>query len=85
MNQLNHTDNRNRDLSSRHQLRRLVLMLAIPIIAENLLLSMMEYVDTAMVGSLGPNATAAVAKKGSQGDYLAQSPGIVPGAAELYE
>ena len=61
MNQLNHPDNRNRDLSSRRQLRRLVLMLAIPIIAENLLLSMMEYMDTAMVGSLGPNATAAVA------------------------
>ena len=43
------------------QLRRLVLSLALPILAENLLLSLMEYVDTAMVGSLGPSATASVA------------------------
>ena len=55
------TNNLSGTSSSRRQLRRLVLMLAIPIIAENMLLSMMEYVDTAMVGSLGPNATAAVA------------------------
>ncbi|MBR4409948.1 MAG: MATE family efflux transporter [Firmicutes bacterium] len=45
----------------RRRLRRMVLSLALPILAENLLLSMMEYVDTAMVGSLGPNATASVA------------------------
>lgn len=61
MNLSNHTDNRNQNPDSRRQLRRLVLALAIPIIAENMLLSMMEYVDTAMVGSLGPDATAAVA------------------------
>ena len=58
MNISNPTD---KPIISRRQLRRQVLALAIPIIAENMLLSMVEYVDTAMVGSLGPNATASVA------------------------
>ena len=34
--------------------------LAWPAIAEQLLLTMATYVDTAMIGSLGANATAAV-------------------------
>lgn len=43
------------------KLLRQVLLLAVPAILENLLISMVEYVDTAMVGSLGPHATASVA------------------------
>ncbi len=42
-------------------MRRRVLKLAVPSILENLLLSMVEYMDTAMVGTMGPLATAAVA------------------------
>ncbi len=38
-----------------------LLMLAWPAILEQLLLTLVRYVDTAMVGSLGANATAAVA------------------------
>lgn len=40
---------------------RTVLMLSWPAIAEQFLVSMASLIDTAMVGSLGPNATAAVA------------------------
>ena len=42
-------------------MRKQVLTLAVPSIIENLLVSIVEYADTAMVGSLGPLATAAVA------------------------
>ena len=42
-------------------MRQRVLKLAVPSIIENLLMSLVEYADTAMVGSLGPLATAAVA------------------------
>ena len=42
-------------------LMRRVWLLAFPAIVESLLVSMVQYVDTAMVGSLGPDATAAVA------------------------
>ena len=42
-------------------MRKRVLTLAVPSIIENMLLSIVEYADTAMVGSLGPMATAAVA------------------------
>ena len=42
-------------------MRKRVLTLAVPSIIENMLLSIVEYADTAMVGSLGPLATAAVA------------------------
>ncbi len=38
-----------------------LLMLALPAIAEQFLITMVNYVDTAMVGSLGANATAAIA------------------------
>lgn len=48
-------------ISDRKVLRHQVLALAIPIICEKMLISLVEYVDTAMVGSLGPNSTAAVA------------------------
>ena len=45
-----------------HENRARVLMrLAWPAIAEQILLTLVSYVDTAMVGSLGANATAAVA------------------------
>lgn len=42
-------------------MQKRVLTLAVPSILENLLLSIVEYADTGMVGSLGPMATAAVA------------------------
>ena len=37
----------------------ILMMLAWPAILEQLLLTLVRYVDTAMVGSLGANATAA--------------------------
>ncbi|MBQ8564186.1 MAG: MATE family efflux transporter [Firmicutes bacterium] len=40
---------------------KIVFTLAFPAILESLMVSMVQYVDTAMVGSLGPTATAAVA------------------------
>jgi len=40
---------------------KMVFTLAFPAIVESLLVSMVQYVDTAMVGSLGPDATASVA------------------------
>ena len=40
---------------------RLLLVLAWPAIAEQLLLTMTNYVDTAMIGALSTDATAAVA------------------------
>lgn len=42
-----------------------LLLLALPTIAEQLLLTLVNYVDTAMVGSLGAGATAAVAVNAS--------------------
>ena len=42
-------------------LMRRVWLIAFPAIVESLLVSVVQYVDTAMVGSLGPDATAAVA------------------------
>ena len=42
-------------------LMKMVFTLAFPAIVESLLVSMVQYVDTAMVGSLGPDATASVA------------------------
>ena len=45
---------------SQSRLSRL-LVLALPAIAEQFLITMVNYVDTAMVGSLGANATAAIA------------------------
>lgn len=47
-----------------------LLMLAWPAILEQLLLTMATYVDTAMIGSLGANATAAVAINSSTGFLL---------------
>ena len=40
---------------------KMVFTLAFPAIVESLLVSMVQYIDTAMVGSLGPDATASVA------------------------
>lgn len=45
---------------NKSQLRHLML-LSLPAIAEQFLMTMVSYVDTAMVGSLGANATAAIA------------------------
>ena len=42
---------------------RLLLVLAWPAIAEQQLLTMTNYVDTAMIGALSTDATAAVAIK----------------------
>lgn len=54
--------NANLDLldENRH-IGRIVFYLAWPAIIEQLLITLVQYVDTAMVGSLGQNATAAVA------------------------
>ena len=38
-----------------------IILLAWPIILEQIMMTMVQYVDTAMVGSLGASATAAVA------------------------
>lgn len=48
------------DFSRRQRLTRL-MALALPAIAEQFLMTLVNYVDTAMVGSLGANATAAIA------------------------
>lgn len=40
--------------------RKIVFLLAWPSITEQLLQTLVNYIDTAMVGSLGVNATAAV-------------------------
>ena len=48
-------------LAERKALYRRVMFLAWPAIFENIMLSMVEFVDTAMVGSLGAYATASVA------------------------
>ena len=42
-----------------------VLFLAWPAIIEQIMLTLVQYVDTAMVGSLGSNATAAVGRRPS--------------------
>lgn len=42
------------------RLLKTILMLSLPTIAEQILSTLMQYVDTAMVGRLGDNATAAV-------------------------
>ncbi|WP_130862036.1 MATE family efflux transporter [Bacilliculturomica massiliensis] len=49
------------DAEARKSLYRRVIFLAWPAIFENIMLSMVEYIDTAMVGSLGAYATASVA------------------------
>lgn len=38
----------------------MIILLAVPTILEQLLSTLLQYVDTAMVGRLGENATAAV-------------------------
>ena len=45
---------------ARRQLLFAVLTLSWPAIIEQVMITMVQYVDTAMVGALGPNATAAV-------------------------
>lgn len=55
---------KNRAQEEGGQLRE-VVRLAAPAIAENLLVTLVQYVDTAMVGSLGAVATAAVAVNAS--------------------
>ena len=46
-------------ISNQNQLK-LVVSLSVPAILEQLVATMMSYIDTAMVGSLGPEATAAI-------------------------
>lgn len=48
-------------IEKKKSLYRRVIFLAWPAIFENIMLSMVEYIDTAMVGSLGAYATAAIA------------------------
>ena len=47
------------DAQSR-QLLRLLLTLSLPTVAEEILATLLQYVDTAMVGQLGEQATASV-------------------------
>ena len=65
----------------RDLLRRLVV-LSIPTMIEEILTTLMQYVDTAMVGHLGEQATAAVSVTTSIG-WLAGSIGYSFGAAVL--
>ena len=46
--------------SDRTQLLRTLLFLSIPTIIEEILATLLQYVDTAMVGQLGEQATASV-------------------------
>lgn len=48
-------------VEKKKELYRRVIFLAWPAIFENIMLSMVEYIDTAMVGSLGAYATASIA------------------------
>ena len=50
-------DGRSISLKSQTQL---IIALSIPAILEQLVMTLMSYIDTAMVGSLGPGATAAI-------------------------
>lgn len=56
----------------RRSTAKTILLLAWPIIAEQLLQTTVQYIDTAMVGSLGTEATAAVGATGSV-DFLLYS------------
>ena len=47
--------------SSAHSPGKIIWKLAWPVMLEQILIMMVQYVDTAMVGAIGPNATAAVA------------------------
>lgn len=47
--------------SSAHSPGKIIWKLAWPVMLEQVLVMMVQYVDTAMVGAIGPNATAAVA------------------------
>ena len=48
-------------------LARVILALAIPTMLEQLMASAVQYIDTAMVGTLGTQATAAVGATGTVG------------------
>jgi putative MATE family efflux protein len=48
-------------LSDEHSSFRIIWSLAWPIMLEQVLIMLVQYVDTAMVGAIGPDATAAVA------------------------
>ena len=48
------------DVSDRRKSFRILVTLAIPVIIEQILTTLLQYVDTAMVGRLGPAATASV-------------------------
>ncbi|MEG1528464.1 MAG: MATE family efflux transporter [Clostridia bacterium] len=47
--------------NEKHSALKVILLLAWPAILEQLLISLVQYVDTAMVGSLGTNATGSIA------------------------
>ena len=48
------------DITDRRKSFRILVTLAIPVIIEQILTTLLQYVDTAMVGRLGPAATASV-------------------------
>ncbi len=52
-------------MNSRLSTIKTIIMLAWPIVAEQLMMTTVQYIDTAMVGSLGTQATAAVGATGS--------------------
>ena len=52
-------------MNSRLSTIKTIIILAWPIVAEQLMMTTVQYIDTAMVGSLGTQATAAVGATGS--------------------
>jgi len=60
---------------------RMILMLAWPVFIEQLMQIMVSYVDTAMVASIGINATAAVSVNSS---FLHLTMGLVMGISTGY-
>ncbi|MEF9865452.1 MAG: MATE family efflux transporter, partial [Oscillospiraceae bacterium] len=59
MTQLTNLIHRETPLSRKEQLG-IVMALAFPSIVEQIMITMMQYIDTAMVGTLGANATASI-------------------------
>ena len=64
-------------LQERRGVLRSLLTLAAPTVAQQILGTLLQYVDTAMVGHLGPEATAAVSMSTSVNWLILSIPGAV--------
>ena len=64
-------------LQERRGVLRSLLTLAAPTVAQQILGTLLQYVDTAMVGNLGPEATAAVSMSTSVNWLILSIPGAV--------